>query len=97
MWAKGFETIKGVKKDSARPTVSQYSIIKRWEDLDMSYMLSYPGMNIEFKAKYVMAKDIEAEGHIPAAAVQKADGSALFRGDDLSNLPVEIGCLFQEN
>jgi hypothetical protein len=96
MWAEGFETIKGVKMDSARPTVSQILTIKRWEDLDMSYMVSYAGMNISFTAKYVTAKDIEADGHIPAARVQKADRSELFRGDDLSNLPLEISCFFQE-
>jgi len=96
MWAGGVETIKGVKIDSARPTVSQYLTIKRWEDLDMSYMLSYAGMNISFTAKYVTAKDIEADGHIPAARVQKSDRSELFRGDDLSNLPLEIHCFFQE-
>ncbi len=59
-------------------------------------MLSYDGMSISFKAKYVSAKDIEAEGPIPAAPVQKADHSDLFEGDDLSKLPLEIRCLFQE-
>lgn len=97
MWAEGAETVKGIKINSARPTVSQYSIIKRWEDLDMSYMLSYPGMNVSFKAKYVAAKNVETEGHIPAAPVRKADGTILFKGDDLSNLPLEVRCLFQED
>jgi len=96
MWAEGVETIKGVKIDSPRPKVSQNLTIKRWEDLDRSYMLSYAGMNISFAAKYVTAKDIEAGGHIPAARVRKADHSELFRGDDLSNLPLEINCLFQQ-
>ena len=96
MWADGVEIIKGVKIDSPRPTVSQILTIKRWEDLDMSYMLSYAGMNISFTAKYVTSKDIEADGHIPAAPVKKADHSELFKGDDSSNLPLEIRCLFQE-
>ena len=96
MWGDGSETIKGVKIDSGRPKVSQNLIIKRWEDLDMSYLFSYDGMNISFTAKYVTAKDIEALGHIPTARVQKADHSELFRGDDLSKLPLELRCHFQE-
>ena len=96
MWGEGYETINGVKTDSPRPKVSQNLTLKRWEDLDMSYMFSYAGMNISFTAKYVTAKDIEADGHIPAAPVQKADHSELFKGDDLSNLQLEIRCLFQE-
>jgi hypothetical protein len=96
MWGEGFETIKGVTMGSRNPRTSQNVTIKRWEDLDMSYMFSYDGMNISFKAKYVTAKDIEAEGTIPAAPVQNADHSELFKGDGLSNLPLEISCLFQE-
>jgi hypothetical protein len=96
MWGDGVETIKGVKLNSPRPTVSQNLTIRHWEDLDMSYMFSYPGMNISFTAKYVAAKDIDADGPIPAAQVRRADGSILFKGDDLKNYPLEISCLFQE-
>src|SRR6266853_94413 len=79
MWGEGVETIKGVTMSSRNPKTSQNLTIKRWEDLDMNYMFSYAGMNISFTAKYVTAKDIEAGGHIPAAGVQKADHSELFR------------------
>lgn len=100
MWGEGVETINGVKVGSRNPSVSQTVTIRKLEDLDMSYMLSYlntfDGINIEFTAKYVTAKDIEADGPIPAAPVQTADHSELFKGDDLSNLPLEISCLFQE-
>jgi hypothetical protein len=103
MWSDGGETINGVKGSSENPKVSQNLIIRNWEDLDMSYMLSYGGglspsggMNISFRARYVAAKDIEADGPIPAAPVRKADRSELFKGDDLSNLPLEIRCGFQE-
>jgi hypothetical protein len=96
MWGEGVETINGVKVSSRNPKTSQNMTVKRWEDLDMSYMVSYNGMNISFKAKYVTSKDIEADGPIPAASVQKADHSELFKGDDLNNLPLEISCLFQE-
>lgn len=109
MWGEGVETLKGVRMNSRNPKTSQSVTIKRWEDLDMSYMQSYSiggfgssgsnpfgGMNISFTAKYVSAKDIEADGYIPAAPVQKADHTVLFKGDDSSNLPLEINCLFQE-
>lgn len=104
MWGEGIETIKGITMSSRNPKTSQNVTIKRWEDLDMSYMLSYGGgfnpsggnMNISFSAKYVTAKDIEADGPIAAVPVQKADHSELFKGDDLSKLPLEISCLFQE-
>ena len=96
MWGEGVETIKGVTITSRNPKASQNVTIKKWEDLDMGYMLSYEGMGISFKAKYVTAKDIEADGHIPAAPVQKADHSELFKGDDLNSFPLEIRCLFQE-
>jgi len=97
MWGEGVETINGVKFDSPRPTVSQDLTIRHWEDLDMSYMFSYPGMNISFEAKYVAAKDIDADGPIPAAPVRKADRTELFKGDDLKQYPLEISCIFQED
>jgi hypothetical protein len=97
MWGDGVETIKGVKLKSPRPTVSQNLTIRHWEDLDMSYMFSYPGMNISFTAKYVAAKDIDADGPIPAAPVRKANRTELFKGDDLKQYPLEISCLFQED
>jgi hypothetical protein len=104
MWGEGIETIKGITMNSRNPKTSQNLTIKRWEDLDMSYMLSYGGgfnppggsMKISFSAKYVTAKDVETDGPILAAPVQKADHSELFKGDDLSKLPIEIRCLFQE-
>jgi hypothetical protein len=104
MWGEGIETINGVTVSSRNPKTSQNLVIRQWEDLDMSYMLSYGGgfnpsggnMNISFTAKYVTAKDIQADGPIPAAPVEKADHSELFKGDGSSNLPLEISCLFQE-
>ena len=101
MWGEGDETINGVTRSSRNPAVSQSLIIKRLEDLDMtyqqSYVYNYDGINISFTAKYVAAKDIDADGTIPAAPVQKADGSILFKGDNLKNYPLEISCRFQEN
>jgi hypothetical protein len=74
--------------------------ITRWEDLDMRYSLGYvnehAGINISFKAKFVLARDINADGSVIAAPVRKADHSELFKGDDPSNSPLEIRCLFQE-
>ena len=96
MWGKGVETINGIRMDSARPTVAQYLTIKHWEDLDMSYEFGYPGMKISFTVEYVPAKDIDAEGPIPAAPVRKADQTELFKGDDLKQYPLEINCIFQE-
>jgi hypothetical protein len=101
MWGEGIETIKGVKVQSRNPKTSEDLRIKNWEDLDMQYMLSYvnnfDGINVSFKAKYVKVEDMAAEGPIPAAPVLKADRSPLFKGDDLSRLPLEIHCGFQEN
>ena len=100
MWGEGAEMIDGVTVSSRNPKSSQSLIIKRLEDLDMSYMLSYlnkfDGINISFTAKYVAAKDIDVDGPIPAAPVRKADRTALFKGDGLKNYPLEISCLFQE-
>ncbi|MDB6024068.1 MAG: hypothetical protein JWM68_291 [Verrucomicrobiales bacterium] len=96
MWGEGVETINGVMVSSRNPKTSDGLTIKRWEDLDMSYMHSYDGMNISFTVKYVTAKEIEAGGPIPAAPVKKADHSDLFKGDDLRKLPLEISCDFQE-
>jgi hypothetical protein len=100
MWGEGLETIDGITVSSRNPKSSQSLVIKRLEDLDMSYMLSYlnkfDGINISFTAKYVAAKDIDADGSIPTAPVQKADRSILFKGDDLKNYPLEVSCLFQE-
>jgi hypothetical protein len=100
MWGDGVETIDGITVNSRNPKSSQSLVIKRLEDLDMSYMLSYvntfDGINIAFTAKYVSAKDIEAEGDIHAAPVRKADRTELFKGDDLKHFPVEVSCIFQE-
>ena len=100
MWGEGVETVNGVTVGSRNPKSSQNLIIKRLEDLDMSYLLSYvnkfDGLNIGFTAKYVSAKDIKAEGDIPAAPVRKADRTELFKGDDLKQYPLEVSCIFQE-
>lgn len=102
MWGEGIETINGVTVSSRNPKTSQNLVIRQWEDLDMSYMLTYggnfspSGMNISFRARYVTAKDMPTDGPVPAAPVRKADRSELFKGDDLSNLPLEILCDFQE-
>lgn len=101
MWGEGVETVNGVNVPSRDPKASQDLRIKNWEDLDMQYMLSYvgklDGINVAFKAKYVTAEDMKAEEPVPMAPVQKADRSPLFKGDDLSSLPVKIRCGFQEN
>ena len=104
MWGEGVETMNGVAVSSGNTKTSQNLVIRQWEDLDMSYMFTYGGgfgpsaenMNISFKARYVTTKDVEADGPIPVAPVRKADGSELFKGDDLSHLPIECSCLFQE-
>ena len=100
MWGEGVETINGVTASSRNPKTSQNVTVKRWEDLDMSYMLSYlnnyDGINISFTAKYVSSEDIKAEGNIPAAAVRKADRTELFKGDDSKQYPLEVSCIFQE-
>jgi len=96
----GFETVKGVVLNSKNPDVTQSLTIKRLEDLDMSYIQNYhnkyDGIGVSFTAKYVAAKDIDADGPIPAAPVLKANRSILFKGDDLKSYPLEISCLFQE-
>jgi hypothetical protein len=100
MWGRGVENIKGTKVSSWNPSTSQYLTIKRWEDLDMTYMLSYvskyDGMNITFRAKYVAATDIDADADIPTAPVKRSDQTQLFKGDDSSKLPLELRCGFQE-
>jgi hypothetical protein len=100
MWGKGVETVNGVTVGSWNPSAQQNITIKRLEDLDMSYMLSYlnkyDGINISFTAKYVTSKDIDADGPIPTAPVLKADRSELFKDDDSTNYPLKISCVFQE-
>jgi hypothetical protein len=100
MWGQGVETVNGVKVGSMAPGVEQSVKIRHLEDLDTNYMLPYThefhGMNVSFSAKYVPAKDIDADGVIPAAPVKKADQSELFKGDDSSKLPLELRCGFQE-
>jgi hypothetical protein len=100
MWGQGVETINGVKVASMNPKTSQCMTIKRIEDLDMTYQVSYlnnfDGMNVSFKAKYMPAKEIDADGPIPNAPVKKTDQSELFKGDDPSKFPLELRCMFQE-
>ena len=100
MWGEGVETIDGMKLYSRNPKSSQYTKIKQWEDLDMTYMLSYVGkvrgMNIIFKARYVAAKDIDSEGVIPALPVKRSDQSELFKGDDVGKFPLQLRSGFQE-
>jgi hypothetical protein len=100
MWGQGVETINGVKVASMNPKTSQCMTIKRIEDLDMTYQVSYlnnfDSMNVSFKAKYMPAKEIDADGPIPNAPVKKTDQSELFKGDDPSKFPLELRCMFQE-
>ncbi len=100
MWSQGVDSIGGTKLNSAHQSCTQSMVISRLEDLDMSYQLSYVnkpvGLNVEITAKYVSAKDIPAEGTIPDAPVTKSDRSPLFKGNDLSHLPITIRCVFQE-
>ena len=100
MCGQGVETINGVKVGSMNPKTSDHMTIKRLDDLDMSYQISYlnkfDGVNVSFTAKYVPAKGIDADGAIPNVPVKKADQSELFKGDDLSKLPLELHCAFQE-
>jgi len=100
MWGEGVETIDGMELHSRNPKTSEYMTIKRWEDLDMTHMLSYNGkghgMNITFKARYVAAKDIDSEGMIPALPVKKADQLELFKGDAVDKCPLQLRGGFQE-
>jgi hypothetical protein len=100
MWGEGVETINGFTASSRNPKTSQNITVNRLEDIDMAYLLSYlnnlDGINVSFTAKYVSSEDIKTEGNIPAAAVRKADGTELFKGDDLKNFPLEVSCIFQE-
>jgi hypothetical protein len=106
VWGMGFETVKGIPVNSMNPNVTQCMTIKKLEDLDMSYNLSYVNMydcvNISFGAKYMTAKDIQADGFIPTATVRKAGGytnhyTNLFNGDIPTNCPIIFRCAFQED
>jgi hypothetical protein len=100
MWGEGFEKVSGLSLNSKDPNVTQCLTIKKLDELDMSYNLSYvnkyDSIGISFTAKYVTAKDIDADGPIPSAPVRKADHSILFKGDDQKKYPLEIKCVFQE-
>jgi hypothetical protein len=99
MWGEGTEKIKGVMVSSGNPGVTQSLTIKQLEDLDMSYQQSYvnayDGVNVQFSAKYVPTKDIEAEGPIFTAPVRKTDRTMLFKGDNSENDPIQFFCVFQ--
>lgn len=101
MWGKGEEMVNGVKINFGNPGVSQCVTVKRWEDIDMDYMISYirdgEGVNVAFSAKFVAANDAGLLDSTPVARVLKADRSTLFEGADTTGLPLVIGCLFQEN
>ena len=105
MWGKGVETVKGHRLDSSNPSVSQYVKIRDWEDLDMSYSFSYvnlyDGINVSLRARYVSATEVEFLKSIPLARVGKATRSqprpVLFKGDDQSELPLKMSCIFQED
>jgi len=101
MWGEGVEKINGVPFQSRNPCVSQGMAVKNLEDLDMYYQLSYAshddGLNIEFRARYMSAKEVQAQGNIPTAPVQKADRTMLFQGDTPTNCPIRFNCSFQEN
>ena len=100
MWGKGFETLNGHKLNSWNPCSSDSLTIAKLEDLNMSYMLSYNTsnecLNVSFAAKYVASKDIKNKQEILMAPVQKADRTLLFKGDDLTNSPLQCRCAFQE-
>ena len=100
MWGNGVETIDGIQISSRSATSTQCQTIKRWEDLDMSCQLSYvqhyDGINVSFTARYVAAKDIDAEAPILAAPVKRADHTVLFPGDDQTDSPMDFSGLFQE-
>jgi hypothetical protein len=96
MWGEGVEMVKGVPISSRTARASQNLTIKKWEDLEMNYMLSYDnGLNVSFKAKHVTPEDIKGLGPIPTVPIKMADRTILFEGDDLKNSPVEISCGFQ--
>ena len=99
MWGEGTEKIKGVTISSGNPGVTQGLTIKRLEDLDMSYQQSYvneyDGVNVQFSAKYVAAKDIDAEGPMFTASVRKGDRTMLSKGDNPGNDPIQLFCVFQ--
>ncbi len=100
MWANGFEEIDGIQIDSRNPGVTQSMRIKKLQDLDMNYRVSYvhnyDGVNISFDAQFMSNKEVETKGNVPTLPVKKADRSFLFNGDVPTNCPVRIGCLFQE-
>lgn len=83
------------------PSATQSVTIRNLEDLDMSYLASYVntpnGVNISFSAKYMSADEMQHEGPIPTASVQRADRSELFKADPLTNCPAVLSGLFQEN
>jgi hypothetical protein len=83
------------------PSATQSVTIKNLEDLDMSYQDSYvnipKGVNDSFSVKFMSAEQIAHEGLIPMIPVKKADRSVLFPGDSLTNCPVVLSGLFQEN
>ena len=62
-----------------------------------SYVNKYDGVNVQFSAKYVSAKDIDADGHIPTAPVRKVDRTLLFKADGSKDNPIQLNCIFQEN
>ena len=100
MWGNGMETVAGTQVSSRGATSTQCQTIRRWEDLDMTYQLSYvqlyDGINVSFSARYVAAKDIDAEAPILAAPVKRADRTVLFPGDDQTDSHLNFSCLFQE-
>jgi hypothetical protein len=100
MWGEGVETVKRAKIESLSHTATIDLKIKNWDDIDMRYLVSYlngyDGINVSFTARYVSAEDHKTLDAIPAAPVQKADRSVLFKGDDLSRLHFETSCSFQE-
>jgi len=101
VWGKGSEIIDGVKISSWNPGSSQSLLIRNWEDLDMSSMLSYDGadshgLNVAFTVRYVPAKDLPQEKQIPTIPVHGENRSELIKGDDLSHCPIGASCSFQE-
>ena len=83
------------------PSTTQSVTIKNLEDLEMSYQDSYVnipnGVNVSFSAKYMSAEEMEKHGPMPIPQVKKADRSVLFHGDSLTNCPIVLSGVFQEN
>jgi hypothetical protein len=85
MWGQGAEEVTGRSISSRNPSVSQYVTFKSWQDVDMTYQLSYvnntaDGLNVSFEVKYLPATANEIS-KIPFAPIRKADESVITLKD----------------